>query len=200
MSAPSQPGQAQASAASPIQIQAKFDLGIWHALFNWPVLTVAIQNQWGGPDSEDKRDWLAGAISEIFQNQPETDALDVEVVLLQALEDEFGVRLEDETEVTVAREIMNIRKETAEGNFSTVDALQAKWEARKGKAVPTGNVQITERNQDADWDSVDEESGSDEEDGDIDMTDAPPLVPAKPRPAPEVDEEGFTKVVGKRRK
>lgn len=101
-------------------------MGIWHALFNWSVLAVAVQNQWGGPDSEDKRDWLAGAISEVFQNQPETDALDLEVVLLQALEDEFGVRLEDETEVAVAREIMNIRKETVEGNFSTVDALQAR--------------------------------------------------------------------------
>lgn len=200
MSAPaSQPTEAQGAsvAVSPELIQEKFELGIWHALFNWSVLTVAVQNQWGGPDSEDKRDWLAGAISEVFQNQPETDALDLEVVLLQALEDEFGVRLEDETEVAVAREIMNIRKETAEGNFSTVDALQARWLERKGKAIRTGPIQVVERNQEGEWDSVDEES---DEDDDVEMSDAPALVTPKEKPAPEMDEEGFTKVVGKRRK
>ncbi|KAF2202927.1 pre-rRNA-processing protein-like protein TSR2 [Delitschia confertaspora ATCC 74209] len=184
--------------ASPAQIQEKFELGIWHALFHWQDLTVAIQNQWGGPDSEDKRDWLAGAISEIFQTQPDTDALDIEAVLLQALEDEFGVRVEDESEVLVARQIMDIRKQTLEGNFSTVDQLQKEWSERKGKALPTGNMQIIEHSQDTDGESVDDESGSDEEEGDVDMTDAPPAA-SKPKPIPEVDEDGFTKVVGKRR-
>lgn len=121
-------------------------------------------------------------------------------MLLQALEDEFGVRLEDETEVTLAREIMTIRKETAEGNFATVEALQAKWLERKGKPVSTGNVQVTERDQEGDWDSVDEETDSDDEEDDVEMCDAPPPVTTKPKPVPEIDEEGFTKVVGKRRK
>jgi pre-rRNA-processing protein TSR2 len=123
----------------------------------------------------------------------------VEVVLLQALEDEFGARLEDNTEVEVAKNIMKIRSDILQGDFSAVDELQARWEARKGRPIATGNVQVTERNQDAEWDSVDEES-DDDEDGDVDMSDAPALVPAKPKPAPEVDEEGFTKVVGKKRK
>ncbi|PVI00988.1 pre-rRNA-processing protein TSR2 [Periconia macrospinosa] len=193
MSASSGPSS---TSLTPAQLEAKFDLGIWHALFNWQILTVAIQNQWGGPDSADKRDWLAGQISELFANDAATEAEDVEVMLLQVLEDEYGVRLEDETEVAVAREIMTIRKELGEGNTETVDRLQAKWEARKGKEVSTGNVQVKEGNQDAEWDSVDEET--DEEDGDVEMGDAPTLVAAKPKPAPEVDEDGFTKVVGKR--
>lgn len=178
-------------------MQAKFDLGIWHTLFNWQVLTVAVTSQWGGPDSADKRDWLAGQISELFANEPETDSEDVEVMLLQVLEDEFGVRLEDETEVAVARDIMKIRKEIREGSFATVDALQSKWEARKGKEVSTGNVQVRQINQESEWDSVDEET--DEEDDDVEMGDAPSLIPAKPKPAPEVDGDGFTKVVGKRK-
>ncbi|KAF1829659.1 pre-rRNA-processing protein-like protein TSR2 [Decorospora gaudefroyi] len=190
-------------AAGPIpeQLQHKFDLGLWHALFNWADLTVAVQNQWGGPDSSDKRDWLAGQISELFATEPATDAEDVEVMLLQVLEDEFGVRLEDETEVAVAREIMAIRKEIGEGNTATVDALQKKWEERKGKEVATGSVSIRESNQEGEWDSVDEESDEDEnEDVDVEMGNAPALVPAKPKPEPEVDEEGFTKVVGKKKR
>ncbi|CAN9229657.1 unnamed protein product [Alternaria alternata] len=145
--------------------QDKFDLGIWHALFNWANLTVAVQNQWGGPDSSD-----------------------VEVVLLQVLEDEFGVRVEDETEVAVAREIMTIRKEIGEGNTAT---------SAKGKEVSTGSVNVKETNQEGEWDSVDEES---DEDDDVEMGEAPALVPAKPKPEPEVDDEGFTKVVGKKKR
>lgn len=179
------------------QLQEKFDLGIWHVLFNWATLTVAVKNQWGGPDSSDKRDWLAGQISELFTNEPQTDAEDVEVMLLQVLEDEFGIRLEDETEVQVAKDVMAIRKEVGEGKTETIDALHKKWEARQGKEVATGDVNVRESNQDADWDSVDEES-----DEDVDMDDAPALVPARPKepkPEPEVDDDGFTKVVGKRR-
>lgn len=180
----------------PEQVQTKFDLGIWHTLFNWPILTVAVTSGWGGPDSADKRDWLAGQISELFTSDPETDAEDVEVMLLQVLEDEFGTRLEDETEVAVAKDIMTIRREISEGNFATVDRLQAKWESRKGKEVSTGNVQVRESNQEGEWDSVDEES----DDDDVEMGEAPALVPAKPKPQPVVDEDGFTKVVGNRRR
>ncbi|KAJ4298901.1 rRNA accumulation- protein [Kalmusia sp. IMI 367209] len=181
------------------QAQNKFDLGIWHTLFNWPTLTVAVQNQWGGPDSSDKRDWLAGQISELFISEPLTDSEDVEVMLLQVLEDEFGVRLEDETEVGVARDIMAIRKEVGEGDFKTVVALQERWERRKGKEVSTGSVQVVERDQEGEWDSVDEESDEDE---DVEMGDAPQLVaaPVREKPKPVVDEEGFTKVVGKKRR
>ncbi|KAF2624585.1 pre-rRNA-processing protein-like protein TSR2 [Macroventuria anomochaeta] len=184
--------------AIPTELQDKFDLGIWHCLFNWPTLTVAVTNQWGGPDSSDKRDWLAGQISELFTNEPLTDAEDVEVMLLQVLEDEFGCRVEDETEIAVARDIMAIRKEVGEGRTGTIDSLHEKWESRKGKEVATGNVQVCEGHQE-DMDSVDEES----EDEDVDMDEAPALVPARPRepkPEPEVDEDGFEKVVGKKRR
>lgn len=119
-------------------------------------------------------------------------------MLLQALEDEFGIRLEDETEVAVARDIMKIRLETQKGEFETVDALQQKWEERKGKEVSTGNVQVEVREQEGDWDSVDEET----DDEDEEMQDAPLLVPAKPKEKqlPQIDEDGFEKVVRKGRK
>ncbi|KAF1925893.1 uncharacterized protein M421DRAFT_226664 [Didymella exigua CBS 183.55] len=187
--------------AIPGELQDKFDLGIWHCLFNWPTLTVAVQNQWGGPDSSEKRDWLAGQISDLFSSEPLTDAEDVEVMLLQVLEDEYGCRIEDETEVAVARAIMKVRKEIGEGNTSGVEQMHKKWEDRKGKEVATGNVQVSESNQEAEWDSVDEES--EDEDEDVDMDDAPALVPARakePKAEPEVDEDGFEKVVGKKRR
>ncbi|KAF2742779.1 hypothetical protein M011DRAFT_452578 [Sporormia fimetaria CBS 119925] len=189
------------STASAEEIQRNFDLGIWYTLFNWADLTVAVQNQWGGPDSADKRDWLAGAISEAFEAQSDIDQEDIEVILLQALEDEFGVRLEDESEVVVARDIMRLRQETQRGEFDSVQALQKKWEARKGKEVDTGNLRVEAREPDDDMDSVDEETDEDE-DGDVEMEDAPALVASKPKEkaAPEIDEDGFEKVTRKGRR
>ncbi|KAK7538883.1 pre-rRNA-processing protein TSR2 [Phyllosticta citricarpa] len=178
----------------------RFGQGIWFALQAWPALTVAIQSQFGGPDGADKRDWLAAAIQEIFENDPETDQLDIETVLLQVMEDEFEVRLEDESEVLVATTIIKLKDEVAQGKFDTVDAMERRWRERRGKGPNLGNIQVVQKG------GVNDESDSsddnEDEDEDATMEDAPQLVPAAPRekPEPEVDEDGFTKVVSKKKR
>ncbi|KAF2091385.1 hypothetical protein K490DRAFT_32884, partial [Saccharata proteae CBS 121410] len=179
----------------------RFELGIWYALQAWPALTVAIQSQFGGPNGADKRDWLAGAIADIFDQNPETDAEDVEMVLLQVMEDEFEVRLEDESEVPIAANIFKMKQEIAAGEYTTVDQMERRWQKRRGKGPNLSNVQVIQQGttEDDSGDSVDDEEASgDEGDDDVEMGDAPP-APPKPKPEPEVDEDGFTKVVGKKR-
>ncbi|KAF2803157.1 uncharacterized protein BDZ99DRAFT_468495 [Mytilinidion resinicola] len=189
--------QANGATMTPEQIQEKWELGIWHTLYNWEDLKTAIQNGEGESDGEDVRDWLAGRISEMFDEDPGTDALDIEVVLLETIEDNFLVRLETDSEVKIAQNIMKIRDEISKGNFSTFDALHAEWLKNKDKPLQKGKIRVVETNQDWEGDSVDEES-EDDEDDDVSMTDAPPLVPVKVKPVPEVDEDGFTKVIGKK--
>lgn len=130
------------------------------------------------------------------------DQEDVEVVLLQVMQDEFDVNVEDNSEEEIAREIMNVRKETQSGNFAGVEAMRKRFLERKGK-VPNVNLQVIEHQRgdddddEADWsDNEDIEHG----DGDVEMGDAQQPPPAKERPPPEIDEEGFTKVVGKKRR
>lgn len=108
--------------------------------------------------------------------------------------DEFDVGLEDESEQAVAAGIVKARKECAKGDFAGVDALYERWQKKGGKS---SGVQWTDNGEQADTDGDDEEE---EEDGDIDMGeagDAPKLL--RERVEPEIDEEGFTKVVGKRK-
>ncbi|KAB2571233.1 putative pre-rrna processing protein [Lasiodiplodia theobromae] len=179
----------------------RFGHGIWFALQAWPALTVAIQSQFGGPDGADKRDWLAGAITEIFENDPETDQLDIETVLLQVMEDEFEVRLEDDSEVAVAATIVKIKNEISNNVFETVDAMEHRWRKRRGKGPNLANVEVVqEGTQDAS--GSDDDDDDYEDDDDMDMGEAPQLVPAPPKEKvePEVDEDGFTKVVGKKRR
>ena len=42
-------------------------------LSNWSALCLAVQNSWGGPESAEKRDWFAGAVSDLIASKPDAD-------------------------------------------------------------------------------------------------------------------------------
>lgn len=110
--------------------------------------------------------------------------------------DEFEVNIDDESAYDVATEIVRLRGQCAKGNFEEVDRLLARWQGRKGTKVVF--TQGKDEDGDTDWDDTD---GDDDDDGDEDMDEAPPLVAApekKEKQAPEVDDDGFTKVTRKR--
>ncbi|KAI5922907.1 Pre-rRNA-processing protein TSR2-domain-containing protein [Camillea tinctor] len=204
---------------SPEVRQEQFEQGVAISLHLWLSLTIAVQNNWGGPSSADKRDWFAGAIAEMFpsfvdiaaaaesDNQKTTKssassreeplAEDVEATLLQVMWDEFEANIDDDSEVEVADRIMKVRAQCAVGNFDLVEDLRRRWLATKGKKVVV--EETAGGDQETDWESDDDD---DDEDGDsdVDMDEAPALVAApKEKPPPEVDEDGFTKVTRKKR-
>lgn len=166
-----------------------------------------MQNNWGGPDSADKRDWFAGQVAESFPaftassitatataDDTEPDAEYIEELLLQVMVDEFEVAVDDESSYDVAMEIIRLRGQCRTGNFEEVDRLLERWTARKGQKVVMKKAEDEE--QDTDWDDTD---GSGDEDGDDEeMSEAPALVEKKEKAEPEVDEDGFTKVTRKR--
>ncbi|KAL7622364.1 rRNA accumulation- protein [Parahypoxylon ruwenzoriense] len=202
---------------SPETRQLQFEQGVAISLHLWLSLTVAVQNSLGGPSSEDKRDWFAGAVVEMFpsfvdlakpprkpsQKPPqEPDGDDVEATLLQVMWDEFETNVDDESEIEVADRILKVRTQCASGNFDMVEDLRRRWLATKGKTV---TVQVADGDQETDWESADDDDDDDDDDdgedeGDVEMSEAPALVAVpKERPPPEVDEDGFTKVTRKKR-
>lgn len=179
--------------------QAQFDLSIALSLAFWPALSLAVTNNWGGASSSEKRDWFAGAISDLFINDPATDIVDVETVLLQVMLDEFEVNVDDESAYDVADNIMRFRKQCEEGKFQEVEELRARWLEREKKGGDRGveatgfrRVERGEEEDETDWDSESEEE-------DEEMGDAPPPKP-KEKVEPEVDEDGFTTVVSKKKR
>lgn len=187
---------ATSNAPSP-QTAAKVDLLISLQLHSWPALTLAIQNHWGGPASDDKRDWLAGAVSDMLTNGEVLDAADLEEVLIQVMLDEFEVVVDDDSPAEVAASIIKGRQRILQGDYAEVDQLLVRWEekAKRGQEkLQFKRVEVEDDGQDTDWE------GSEEEEDDVEMDDTPQLVPVakKEKPQPEVDEDGFTKVVGKK--
>lgn len=188
----------ESSAQSP-RAAAKVDLLISLQLHTWPALTLAIQNNWGGPESEDKRQWLAGAVSDLLANGDVVDTADLEEVLIQVMLDEFEVVVDDDSPAHVAASIMTGRQRILQGDYSELDQMQARWEERQNKGQGILLFQRVEEDdgaQDTDWES------SQDDDDDVGMQEAPQLVPAtKPaKPTPEVDEDGFITVLGKKKR
>lgn len=79
-SAPSKPAPASAgpsTASAPVtpvsdEAMLLFSRGML-ALFNlWPALRLAVDEQWGGPESEAKRTWFVSVIVDEFESRPPT--------------------------------------------------------------------------------------------------------------------------------
>ncbi|KAK9463020.1 Pre-rRNA-processing protein TSR2-domain-containing protein [Lipomyces oligophaga] len=135
---------AKSRLTSPIQ-QSRFDLGVCMAIHFWEALTVAVQNQWGGPDSSDKRDWLSGSIVELYETQESVDAEDIEDRLLQVMQDEFEVSVEDDSAYSTAEQIRRIFNQCMENDFSLVDSLYQKYQARQSLGSTAAPVQVVEQ-------------------------------------------------------
>ena len=183
---------------------AKIDLLISLSLHDWPALTLAIQNHWGGSDSGDKRDWFAGAVSDLLQNGDVADADDLEDVLIQVMMDEFEVAVDDGSPAEVAAQIFAGRAKILAGNLSDVDQLYDRWQQRQRSARERPNIKFVASPTDGSGedDEVNDDDDDDDELDDIDMDEAPQLVLSvrKEKTEPEVDEDGFTKVIGKKKR
>lgn len=189
---------------------AQLDLAVSLIFNSWPALTLAVQSSWGGPTSVEKRDWLCGAVADLFTSRPDTDALDLEEVLVQVMNDEFDVVVDDGSAAETAGRICEVRGEVGKGQFGKLRGLWDEWKMKKGGKEARDmfkRVEAGEEDQETDdeWEDEDEDDDDDgdkdDDDGDVDMADVS-AVPRQPRERiePEVDGDGFTKVVAKKKR
>lgn len=181
-------------------MEAQFELGTTLSLFLWAPLSLAVTNQWGGPDSADKREWFASeTISQIAAN-PDADVEWIETWLLQVMLDEFEVNVDDESGFETAEQIVRLRRDCGKGNFEEVLQLKTRWDMKGDKGALGGYKKVERDEAEDETDGSEEDEDEDEEDRmDVEMDEAPQLVRVKERVEPEVDEDGFTKVTKKKR-
>lgn len=177
--------------------RARFELGVCMAIYGWDDLQTAVTAQWGGPESSEKRDWLVGSVVDMFDEASYLEAEDIEDRLLGVMEDEFGTIIEDDSGLPVAAQVIGMYKECAEGNFATVDALYAAYQAReeqkKAGLITTEKVTV----EGDESDSSDDENDNGEDvpalKEDVEMEEAEPQGPV-------IDDDGFELVQKKGRR
>ena len=183
---------------------SRLDQAILLAIHTWPAMSLAVSSNWGGPTSSDKRDWLCGAISDILQDRPETDAEDLEDILIQVMNDEFDVVVDDESAGGVAVMIMRFKEQVRIGEFGELDELWTDWEEKRKRKGGGGAGNMFKKVEGDDKEQETSDEDEEDDDGDVEMDEAPELVSTSAAPRervePEVDDEGFTKVVGKKKR
>ena len=172
-----------------------FARGVISRLAVWPILRVAVQENWGGPKSRDKRTWLASEIVDTFEKQnPPPDDQYVEEMLLQVMEDEFDCVVEDGSGEDVAKDIVKIWEELQMGKQDTVLEIEEMVEKLKGKKVA---AQITSEENEVDGEGdggVEDEWEDESDEEDMEADEAPKLIDRGRKNDLEVDEDGFTLV------
>ena len=196
------------------------------AIFDlWPALTIAVREEWGGPESADKRTWMASTIIDEFEsrasylpsptedapqivdpstfNDPPLDLDDIADMINQMISDEFEANIEDGSIDAVSSDIVRLWRDilkpaTGATPNTIVDALERKAGEVKGKGVQAtkgDGLQMVDGDSDSEWDD-------EEDDDEMEVDEAPPLVPAteRERQEPIVDDDGFTLVQPKSKK
>ncbi|GME82745.1 unnamed protein product [Ambrosiozyma monospora] len=186
--------------------QSNFELGVSMAIYKWDTLATAVENNWGGPQSAEKRDWITGLVIDLFAQQKELDIIYIHEVLFNAMEDEFDVVVEDQSTVIVAQNIIKIYKQCKENNFAIVHNLYERFlqkeNYRKTHGLNSQKVQVGEdpSNPNVSDDDDDEEEDDDDDEDMMDVDDdVPQLVLEHKKQEPVVDDDGFTVVSRKRR-
>lgn len=190
-------------ASSPTEIQLFFARAVIARLAVWPVLRVAVESSWGGPESKQKRSWMAGEIIDAFENNSspssEPDETYIEEMLLQMIADEYDCMVEDLSGEDVAADIIKLWKDTKIG---AIEGSMMLWEEKErkmgGKKI---EFTLAKKGDDTDWvDDNDNSSSEDGEEGDenvsMEVDEAPTLVDRRAKET-IIDEEGFTVVQSK---
>lgn len=167
-----------------------FARGAIAILNTWPVLRLAVQEKWGGPESAAKRTWIVSTLVDAFEEKP-LDQEDVEDLLLDCMVAEFETEVDDGSSQAVSRDIITAWQATLANDIDVIAKLEVEAEKHSARALPTSRAQ---GNGDDDWE--DDDSG-DEDDGE--GTAPQSTEPREPKPEPVIDQDGFELVQKKGR-
>lgn len=176
---------------------ANFELGVSMILHNWHTLSTAVDNSWGGPQSSEKRDWMAGAVIDEFINNKEIDIIYIHELLSGIMEDEFDSIIEDGSTINIATNIINCYKQCQENQFDLIKQAYAKWLEKQNNKKGKIEVNVIDDPLNPDISSDEEDDGQDNDnamDQDVDMMD----TSEKTYVPPLVDDDGFTVVTNKK--
>lgn len=178
--------------------QAKFELGVCMAVYKWEELTTAVDNQWGGATSADKRDWISGIVIELFEDKV-VDIQAIEETLLYAMVDEFDTEIDNDSALQIASLIMKFYKDAGLQKYDQIDELYAKWQAKQNLRSE-GQKVVIETDPNNPSDSEDEDEDDENIDSPVTQTVDDSAMDIDEPPALVVDEDGFELVQKKGRR
>ncbi|XP_037368245.1 pre-rRNA-processing protein TSR2 homolog [Talpa occidentalis] len=88
--------------------RALFGAGVRAALEAWPALQIAVENGFGGVHSQEKAEWLGGAVEEYFFRNADLEIDEVEDFLGELMTNEFDTVVEDGSLPQVSQQLQTM--------------------------------------------------------------------------------------------
>ncbi|KAG0013983.1 hypothetical protein BGZ80_010736 [Entomortierella chlamydospora] len=191
--------------ATPHPNQVAFREGVTYLFHSWMALKLAVDGEWGGQDSVEKRDWFIDTIVDYFgQHGKNVDTFDLEDILLQIMNDEFSILLEDQSEQHIAKILERLFLECTHGKYDLVQTLKQDSQKVSGAFKESKSQKAGDDDDSSDDDEDDDEGEGGEGSGDMDVEmgeSSSSSAPARrEKPEPIIDDDGFETVVKKGRR
>ncbi|KAI8059558.1 Pre-rRNA-processing protein TSR2-domain-containing protein [Gongronella butleri] len=173
-----------------------FQRGVKLVLYSWTALRLAVEQDWGGVDSAEKRDWMVDLVTDYFgQHGKKVDIEEIEDILTQIMNDEFHTLLEDDSGYLVAKHLVEMFNQCIHGNFSGVELLESKCANLPSLAsVQQQSGDDDDEEIDEDHDGEGDNDKQDDTNNDMDMDEAGPSNPTPSGP----DADGWETVSRRR--
>ncbi|WPT16431.1 Pre-rRNA-processing protein tsr2 [Picochlorum sp. SENEW3] len=187
-------GSTSARIDMPEEYKKIFEEGCYLVFMRWTALQLAIHNEWGGSDSKEKAKALYEDVLDWFYTTKDHEMSDLEELLDEVIQVDFHVQAEDDSPYMVARSLVNMYNQVANGDSSYVDTLRQQHQDRaaldKSVRDPGASHGGDFMGDSSSSDDDEEEQGEEGSAEDVDMEEADA--------APVVDEDGFQMVQRRR--
>uniref|UniRef100_A0A8D0LCM3 Pre-rRNA-processing protein TSR2 homolog n=1 Tax=Sphenodon punctatus TaxID=8508 RepID=A0A8D0LCM3_SPHPU len=170
-----------------------FGQGVQAVLGSWPVLQIAVENGFGGAYSQQKAEWMVGAVEQYFHSNADLEQEEVEDFLAEVMNNEFDTVIEDGSLAQVSQQLRLFFSKCQRGEEAAVHQALAQLAQKKQAVRP---VPVT--SQAAEESSSEEEEKTGEEEA-MDCSASPSTAGPQPSPPAPAPEDGWT-VVRKKKK
>ncbi|XP_057615193.1 pre-rRNA-processing protein TSR2 homolog [Chionomys nivalis] len=130
-----------------------FGAAVRAALDAWPALQIAVENGFGGVHSQEKAEWLGGAVEDYFIANADLELEEVEDFLGELMTTEFDTVVEDGSLPQVSQQLQTMFYHFQKGDGAALQELTSEIDQKKCKVTATPGQ--TARETDVDEDEVD---------------------------------------------
>nr|XP_019566396.1 PREDICTED: pre-rRNA-processing protein TSR2 homolog isoform X3 [Rhinolophus sinicus] len=132
--------------------RALFGAGVRAALEAWPALQIAVENSFGGVHSQEKAEWLGGAVEEyFFRNEgpilsysADLELDEVEDFLGELMTNEFDTVVEDGSLPQVSQQLQTMFQHFQRGDGVALKEMASHITQRKCKVTATNDGAATD--------------------------------------------------------
>ncbi|XP_059106415.1 pre-rRNA-processing protein TSR2 homolog isoform X2 [Peromyscus eremicus] len=178
-------------------VRVLFGAAVRAALDAWPALQIAVENGFGGVHSQEKAEWLGGAVEDYFIANADLDLEEVEDFLGELMTTEFDTVVEDGSLPQVSQQLQAMFHHFQKGDGAALQEMTAQINQKKCKvtATPLKTAEKTDVAED-DVDSVEEMEVTATNDGATTDVVCPQPQPSDPDPQTikeeDIVEDGWT--------